>query len=736
MPDSMQTNTILRWGIIGGILLVFFIPFVVAYPFFFPFITGKNFAFRIIVEIIFALFALLALRDPSVRPRGNALLYAIGLFLFSIGISAILGENFHKSFWSNFERMEGWIGLAHLAAYFVVLVSMFRSEKMWRLLFDISIGVSVMLAIYGLFQLAGLFTINQGGVRVDATFGNATYLAVYMLFHSFLSVFMIMKYKPSWWLTSWYGLALFLEITMIFFSATRGTILGLVGGALIVGLIYAIFGKEYPRLRTFGAITFAVVVLCIGGFFAIRNTSFVQNNDVLTRIAHISLSEGATRFTIWHMALQGVAERPLFGWGQENFNYIFNKYYDPSLHSQEPWFDRAHDEFLDWLVAGGIVGFLLYLSFFAVALWYLWRKQSSFSVSERGIMTGLLAAYAFHNLFVFDNVMSYILFFTVLAYISFRATPESMTERQGLPAPVSFWSQPLDSSVFPIAAPVIVAVMAGVLYFANVPGMAAAYNLIEAIKPHPEGLTANLASMKAAGSATGLGRQEVREQLVQFALQLKSANIGDSAFQQNVATYAYQQMADEVQKNPNDARLRVFLGSFLRDEGQFDLALPQLLKAHELSVKKQQIIFELAILESNRGNTLGALQWFKQAYELDTAYEQARVYYAATLIRLGSRTLSDPLLMEHFHTTTPDDDIILQAYLDVKDYASVIAIAKGRVEKSPKNTKVRIQLAAAYLQAGQREHAILELQNAIANDSTFASQGQSFIQQIQQGKNP
>jgi len=44
------------------------------------------------------------------------------------------------------------------------------------------------------------------------------------------------------------------------------------------------------------------------------------------------------------MAWEGVKEKPLLGWGQENFNLVFNKYYEPSLYGQEVWFDRVHNE--------------------------------------------------------------------------------------------------------------------------------------------------------------------------------------------------------------------------------------------------------------------------------------------------------------------------------------------------------------------------------------------------------
>ncbi len=725
----MKLNVWLRWGIVIGVLAVFLTPFIVANPLFFPFITGKGFAFRILVEIVFTLWLILALRDPSVRPRKSLLFFAMTAFVVVIGIADLLGANPFKSFWSNFERMEGWIGLIHLYAFFVVLWSTFREAKWWRMLFETTIAVSVIEALYGVLQLAGKLPINQGGVRVDGTFGNATYLAVYMLFSLFFTALAFYWWgRNSKYIKWWYALAGILQLVMIFYTATRGTILGLVGGLFVASLVFLIFGKSAPTLKKAGIAVLIALAVIAGGFYAVRGTSFIQNHEVFSRIANISISDGATRFAIWNMALKGFAERPVLGWGQESFNYIFNKYYEPSMYAQEPWFDRAHNEFLDWLVAGGIVGFALWISLFVLALWYLWRPTSSFHIVERGIITGLISAYAFHDLFVFDNLLSYILFFTVLAYLAHRSEESSS-------APM-LSAKPVSTAVFSFTAPVIVGVMVAVFYFANVPGMATAYNLIEALKPHTEGVSANIEFLKKAEATTGLGRQEAREQGIQFSQQAKSANIGDAAFQDSLATFVASQMADEIAQTPDDARLRIFLGSFLRQIGKNTEALVEITKAHELSPKKQQIMFELGTIEIIQGNATGAVSWFKQAYDLAPEYETARFLYAAVLIRTGQGALAESILKEKFGDDLPDSDILLQAYFDVRDYAHVIAIAKGRVLKDPTNIKSYVQLAAAYLESGNRLDAVRALQSAIAVDPTFKAQGEYYIQEITAGRTP
>lgn len=723
-------QSLLRYGILTGIFAVLFVPFIVADNFFFPFITGKNFTFRILVEIVFALWVLLMLKEPAARPKPSAFLYALLAFLASLGISTALAENPDKAFWSNFERMEGYISILHIAAYFVVVSSVFTTERIWKAFWNTSIGVSVAIALVGVAQLTGALAINQGGVRVDATFGNATYLAVYMLFHVFITLFAYARFKPVQWVKIAYGIALVLQVAMVFYTATRGTILGLVGGLLVTGLVFTIFGKGMERVRKVGIGVVAGVIVVAGLFVAVKDTEFVRGNDVLSRIASISLEEGTTRFTIWGMALQGAAERPVFGWGQEGFNYVFNKYYEPSLYAQEPWFDRAHNVFFDWLIAGGVVGLALYLSFFGVLLWYLWRPGNEFALSERAIFTGLLAGYGFHNLFVFDNLMSYVLFFSLAAYIAVRRTTNA--------EPIG-GARTLPSVLQGAASGAVIVLLLVVLYAANMPGITRAAGIIDGLKPYEAGVSENFTAIKKTISAHGMGRQEAHEQFLQFALRLLDpslAQLSTPALRQEVVVAARDAFAAEVARTPNDARLALFYGSFLRQVGDFDGATQALDRALQLSPKKQGILFEIGTLALMKNDADGATAAFKQALDLDPAYKQARAYYAALLLRLGERDEAEALLREGFGTVTPNEPIILQAYNDIGDTARVLEIMRGRVAADPNNFDSKVQLAAAYLNAGERAQAIVALREAIELNPEFKAQGEYYIAEIEAGRNP
>ncbi|MEK7063260.1 MAG: O-antigen ligase family protein [Patescibacteria group bacterium] len=719
----MEWARYLRIAVYSLVFILPFIGLIVANGYFFPFITGKNFAFRIIVELAFGLWLILALIQPEFRPRKSVAFILGGLFVLAIGVSTLIAENPVKAFWSNFERMEGYITVLHLALYVTVLTSMLRTEEWWRRFFNVSIGASVLIGLFGVLQLLGAFTINQGGVRVDGTLGNATYLAVYMLIHAFLTLLALVRWsggKRS--LQALYAGIFVLQVVVIFYTATRGTIVGLVGGLFLAGLIAAVTAGK-GRLRALGIGLVILVLALTGTFFAIKDTAFVQQHDVLTRIASISLEAGATRFVIWDMALQGFMERPIFGWGQEGFNNIFNKYYTADLYTQEPWFDRAHSVPLDWLVAGGIVGMLLYLSLYAVLVYYLWRPGNTFDTAERAILTGLLAAYACHNLVVFDNLMSYLLFGAVFAYITVRAVPPSG------------WGQAIPEPAQRLAAPAIIIATLAALYFVNIPAMATAQNLIQGIVPQQEGIAKNVEYMTEAAAHSGIGAQEVAEQYLQFAVQLRSYNVGTPEQQQQVAGAARDRFLLEIERAPEDARLRVFFGAYLRQFGDYVGAKEQLDKALTLSPEKQSIYFELGTLALQQGDVQGSLTYFKDAYELAPGYEMAAQYYASGLIRAGQPGVAEQILLERYQTVTPLDINIAQAYLAAKDYPKAITIFRARAEKEL-TSRAYVDLAVVQLDAGDRLGAVASLRQAIVVDPTFKQQGESYIADIEAGRNP
>ena len=128
----MTLRDFLRLFVLTGIFATPFIGLYVAGSMFFPFITGKNFVFRIIVEAILGAWVLLMFIDSTYRPKFSWVLAAAGTFLAVMTVADFMGENPFRSFWSNYERMEGLVTLAHLFLYFIIAGSVMGVERVWN----------------------------------------------------------------------------------------------------------------------------------------------------------------------------------------------------------------------------------------------------------------------------------------------------------------------------------------------------------------------------------------------------------------------------------------------------------------------------------------------------------------------------------------------------------------------------------------------------------------------------
>ena len=736
----MKTNNILKYLIYGGLFLMPFIPLIVSSSMYFPFITGKNFAFRFLAEIIIGLWGVLAIRDAKYRPKFSLISRSVLIFVAVIALADAFGANPYKSFWSNYERMEGLVTLLHLLGLFFAFSSVLKTEKMWSRFFHTSIGVSIILGIYGLFQFSGAIKINQGGVRVDGTLGNATYLAIYMLFHIFLTTFFLIRRNYakksageffSDYANYIYGAIIVLQTVILYYTASRGPILGLIGGVFISSVLVVILEKEKKWVRKVAIVILAFTVAISGLFIALRDSNFVKSSQTLARLSDISVSKVAKmpRFMVWNMAYQGFKERPILGWGQENFNYAFNKYYNPKMYDQEQWFDRTHNVFFDWLVAGGALGILSYLSIFFAVIYSLWKRDgSNLSVAEGSILTGLLIGYFFQNLFVFDNVTSYILFFAVIAYVHSRKVPQSA----GLPEKKEVSISPNVANF--VFIPAIGALALFSVYFVNYKGYSASRTLIKAMTPYGDGVVKNLEFFKKALAYDSFGDSEIREQLVQASVKISVSNASPET-KQAFFDLTVAEMKKQLAKTPDDARYHLFTGSMLTAFKQYDQGLKGLQKASELSSNKQTIRFEIIGNLINSGKTADALKLAKETFELETSSNQSRAIYAIAAIYAKDNKLADELLAPIQGTDFIDDKII-SAYAATKQFGKIIPILQARVNNDPNNIQSHISLAAAYLGNSQREAAVLEIQKIIAINPQYKEQGEYFIKEIRAGRNP
>lgn len=721
-----MTERILERTIRVGVFLVLVVPLIVATDLFFPYITGKAFVFRTLVEIVFVSWIGLAVLNASYRPRWSPILVALLVFLGVVGIANFFGVNPAQSFWSNFERMEGYITLLHIGAYLLVVASVFKTEKLWNMFWIASLGVSSMLAIGSVFEVIGA----RGDIRVDATLGNSTYYAVYLLFNLFVALLLAYRVRHQRWLLAVYSAVALLMVFTIYYTGTRGTVLAIIGGAIVTALVILIQGRAHPRVRKYSAIGLLLIVLGGAAFFISRESSFVQGQATLRRIADISLTDTTTqsRLTLWSsIGWEGFKERPVLGWGQDNFIYVFGKYYDPIMYKQEPWFDRAHNIFIDWLIAGGALGLLAYLSLFGAAVWMIMR--GSLSVPEKALLVGLFAAYAIHNMFVFDHLVSYIYFATMLGYVHTRSQKSLPLVEEKTAGAEHYGAYALGG--------VGVAALA-LVFFINGTGYARASTLIEALREDAQSQSTSLAVLElyedALGSRTGLGVQEIREQLGQSAIRsMRSVQPNAELIQ-----IALDELVENVAVRPNDTRPLYSLGQFLKHAGGFAEARNIFDRALAINPQRQLMLYSYAETYLAEDNVEGTLEYFERAFRAEEENNEARAYYAAALMRAGRSAEAEALLLEGFGTLAVDNELLVQTYREYKRLSLLIEILENRLVQKKLDARneanTRVALASYYVDNGQRAEAIEHIEKAMELFPAFVEQGTAMVQAIREGR--
>jgi O-antigen ligase/tetratricopeptide (TPR) repeat protein len=712
MLSPMDTfKNILKWGMWSAIFVIPFIPLYVANTMFFPYISGKNFLFRILVEIALGLWVALAIVDKQYRPKRSWLLASFFIFTVVIAIADFFGVNQIKSIWSNYERMEGLVTILHLLAFFTVLCSAL-SEKMWRYLTWTSFGAASIVGFIALGQ------IGKAGGRVDATLGNSTYLGGYMLVHIFLILYFILrrihhgikKQEEKWIVTGYYILVLFFTLVM-YFTGTRGSLLGFLGGVIATAIILAILEKGHKGLRNISIGILAFAIILVGFLASVRGTEFAKSRPIIDRYSAIATldlksyaeSAGFARFTLWEMSWQGVKERPLLGWGQDNFPYVFAKYYNPKMYAQEQWFDRTHNVFFDWLIAGGFLGLISYLSIFGVALWLLWKRKE-FEVWEKAVFTGLITAYFIHNFFVFDNLTSYILIAIVLSYIHIKSAediPPFANAKMDMEKLTAYSYIPL------ILIPIMIWGINANGYMAN---KALLGTLMDAQNPKatPDYV---IAEFKNTISYNSFGNKEAREQILSTAPRFMTQKVSQ---EKRVEWYNF--TVDEAQKQfaqDNDPRTLIILGGFYASLGSYDNAIKTLEEADKLFPNKPTLLVTISRIYSANKNDLKAKEILNRVIEMVPEYGEAKAALAEILVKEGDLKSAKELLMNNATSTYPSvSENIMTAFANNGDWNFVADMFKVRILTMGSNLTYEnnASLVVAYMKAGRKDEALAELE--------------------------
>ena len=474
MRASSLWEKVLLGGVWAGLVLILLTPFIVSPQTVFPFVVGKALYSRAIIEVVFALWVLLALMRPAYRPPRSWLLVLLGATLAVGLVSALLGANLQRSLWSSYERMGGLVASAHWFALAVVLASVVRTLAQWRLLLNLNLGASLGLAVLAVGQSQGLLktpllALHYG--KVAATLGNESFLGSYavlnalialgFLFHSFAGRRAMNAPTTSndgcsgplvWLLRAFWASAALLNLWAFALTGMRGALIGLVAGLGFVVLLLTFTGRKRWFRRVFGALSLlaagslvVLLLLFLRPGVLLPDRAFSNPFlDSLTNSAHRGGLQ--TRMAAWAAGVEGFLDRPLTGWGAGNYILVFGRYANTDgialpQGMRLPLHDHAHNQLLEEAATKGLLGVVSYLALWVGIFFAILRVVSSLGAKERVPILFLGAALAAHFLHSQTSVdsptstLQYVLLFACLAslQVNVAATDPAAprTEREG-----------------------------------------------------------------------------------------------------------------------------------------------------------------------------------------------------------------------------------------------------------------------------------------------------------------
>jgi putative inorganic carbon (hco3(-)) transporter len=340
----------------------------------------------------------------------------IGLFLLSQVISTIFSMDFHVSLWGYYSRFNG--GLLSIISYILLyyaFLSNFQNDivTMVKKSLFVSLASGLIVALWGLpshfgydptcLLFRGTFDVScwtadfMPKVRIFSTMGQPDWLAAYLAILIPVSfAYFISNWKlPDGWRIGNWKLWTCLILTVLFFidllyTRARSGFIGIWLSIAIFVVLYFWLDKSRTSLReklksplviliAFFLITMFIVgtpigqlrTFTLGGIRDHFQESKVAATTQPTPVPVQSFESGGggtesgnIRLFVWTGALNAWKSNPIFGTGVETFAFAYYKYKPAGQNLTSEWnflYNKAHNEFLNYLTTTGIVGLGTYL---------------------------------------------------------------------------------------------------------------------------------------------------------------------------------------------------------------------------------------------------------------------------------------------------------------------------------------------------------------------------------------
>lgn len=659
--------------------------------------------FAIAISIAFFWFSKMVILKKIVFRR-TIFDLPIALFLGSQIISTIISSNPYISIWGYYSRWNG--GLISLIVYaflFYAFVSNFsdgnENSPNWKEVVRKSLIVSVIsgfiavlwalpshfgydptcLVFRGHFDVSCWTADFIPTIRIFGPLGQPDWLAGYLgILLPISAAFGISEFKEKGirhLKFIFYTVSFFLFYLSVLYTSSRS---GIASAILATALFFVFYGyKNKKELSAFKNRFFAglLALLLVLSFFAgvqlpiLNKISFSEVKNLIhestsktnnaTKAAANAPSQqsgisaldsgGSSSFQIrkivWEGAINIWKANPIFGTGVETYAFAYYKYRPIEHNLVSEWnflYNKAHNEYLNYLATTGAVGLLSYLFFIAAFLGagainlgkfktknkYLLKLKSTEEIDTSDpLPIALIFSYLsilMINFFGFSVVILNVYLFLIPAFIALRFGLLNAAEQQKIKIYyVSYfqWGGVL----------VLLAISAFTLYklgnywvadtkyalgynYNHAGEYQTAYPLLhEAVKLRNEPVFKDEMSVNDAILATGFAQQNSTE----------SATLA-----QNMANEAIETNTSLIQAYPNNllfwkTRVRIFYSLATINPSYYAQALTAIQKVYELSPTDASVLYNLGVLYGQNGDSKKAAEVLEKTVEYKPDYREA-----------------------------------------------------------------------------------------------------------------
>jgi O-antigen ligase/tetratricopeptide (TPR) repeat protein len=648
-----------RSAIVVLLLVSLLVPVIAPADFFFPYVVPRNLFFRVIIEIgATALVLALCFGRKKLDLRGEPIFFSLLAFLAAASVSALFSPAPTHSFFGDFERMGGVWAWLHLALFFLLLRTL-RDED-WGWIINGALAVSLFVSISAIvehFQLAATRSADAIIPASAATIGNPGLLAAYLLMNVALAGYAAsasVRYRLL------YLSVVGVNLLGLVYASNRSTIIGLVLGAIIGGVIFAALSSTRRKWIAFsiaGALAVVVVAVSVAvrAFPKSEVTRLVPS--VVSRLALTNPAGGdGVRPMQWRAAIDGFKDRPLVGYGLENHNLVWGAHFDSRVYGLETdVFDRTHNQFLEILATTGLIGTAAFLGIWIAIGVTLGRayRAGRLSPTAVAVLSGLQVAYATYLFFWFVDLNAAMLWILIAALIASRGTVGSVVLETTGKAPEQAIARP----ILAFAATVVLAIA---IYGEGYAPLRASRALARIDSPR-EPVTQTLEQFEVVSSFAG--RQAIHPPMVM------------SQFIASLGPRLKDIRADSTQRRMLDSAFASSFAAFARE-------------IHRDTLNDRLYAYQGALLvEASR-------------FYGSPSYRQQGIDAFHKAIELSPHRIQPRLLLA-------------RVYTGARDYERAVVVLNDAVKTNPRLGEPRYRLAEAYLGAGRSDSALAMLNSAL-----------------------